>query len=369
MIMSRIRLYLASTILGMMFHVATLAAALPDTEAGMAALKQGDYALALQKFRTAADTGDAEAELQLATLLEQGKGVAVDPKAAFGWAMKSAEQGNADAQYMVGNLYASGKVGARNITEYLVWLKRAAQQGNRAAQVDLCAVYAIGVGQYIPVDLVEARKWATMAAEQGDLNSQTNVGIFARDGKGGPQDLALALKWFKSAAGQGHPLAQTNLATMYELGMGVKQDNVEALRLYRLAATGGNGRGMYHVGKFYDEGVVVVQNHKEALRWYRRSASTHEPFGAVGLSDACEKGKEMKKDPVAAFALILLAADTFQSQGLPDNTRHAREESTRLSRGLSPDQLAEAGILEKDMLKASDPVAVLDGWLAQSTNK
>ena len=46
-----------------------------------------------------------------------------------------------------------------------------------------------------------------MAAEQGEVNSQVNLGICYFYGQGVEKDSKEAFKWFKEAAKQGHPLA------------------------------------------------------------------------------------------------------------------------------------------------------------------
>ena len=42
------------------------------------------------------------------------------------------------------------------------------------------------------------------AAEQGDAEAQTSLGLMYDNGKGVPQDYAEAVKWYRKAAEQGH---------------------------------------------------------------------------------------------------------------------------------------------------------------------
>ena len=60
-------------------------------------------------------------------------------------------------------------------------------------------------------------------------------------GKGVPQDHAEGVKWYRLAANQGHVGAQFNLGVTYG-GHGVTQDYVEAAKWYRLAANQGHVR-------------------------------------------------------------------------------------------------------------------------------
>jgi len=58
-------------------------------------------------------------------------------------------------------------------------------------------------------------------------------------GKGMPQDFSGAMKWFRMAADQGNVKAQNNLGFMNIIGQGVAQDYVEAGKWYRQAAGAG----------------------------------------------------------------------------------------------------------------------------------
>ena len=56
-----------------------------------------------------------------------------------------------------------------------------------------------------------------------------------------PQDDAEAVRWYRLAAEQGHVSAQHNLGVMYSTGEGVPQDNIEAHMWLNLAAPRSSG--------------------------------------------------------------------------------------------------------------------------------
>jgi TPR repeat protein len=62
-----------------------------------------------------------------------------------------------------------------------------------------------------------------------------------RSGKGVAQDQTEAGNWFRIAADQGHMDAQYNIGRHYESGQGVPKDFEEAKRWYRGAADRGHG--------------------------------------------------------------------------------------------------------------------------------
>ena len=63
------------------------------------------------------------------------------------------------------------------------------------------------------------------------------------DGIGVLQDFAEAMKWHQLAADQGDVFAQFNLGIMYEYGQGVSQDNVMAHMWYNIGAANGDELG------------------------------------------------------------------------------------------------------------------------------
>ena len=74
------------------------------------------------------------------------------------------------------------------------------------------------------------------AAEQGDAEAQSILGVMYGHGMGVPQDFAEAMRWYRKAAEQGHALGQSALGIMYVEGRGVPQDLVLAHKWLNLAA-------------------------------------------------------------------------------------------------------------------------------------
>ncbi|MBR6480374.1 MAG: sel1 repeat family protein, partial [Thermoguttaceae bacterium] len=89
-------------------------------------------------------------------------------------------------------------------------------------------------------DAQEAVKWYRKAAEQGDPDSQSNLGTCYETGNGVKQDKQEAVKWFRKAAEQGDPDAQCNLGRCLANGEGVQQDTQEAVKWFRQSAEQGN---------------------------------------------------------------------------------------------------------------------------------
>ena len=95
-------------------------------------------------------------------------------------------------------------------------------------------------GRGVPEDDREAVRWYRLAADQGHVTAQFNLGVMHATGEGVPQDDREAVCWYRLAADQGDVDAQADLGFMYSTGRGVPQDDREAVRWYRLAAEQGH---------------------------------------------------------------------------------------------------------------------------------
>ena len=76
-----------------------------DFQKGIDALKCGDYPTALGQFALAAEQGHAEAQFNLGSMYEEGRGVPPDEKAAIRWYALAAKQGRADAKVNLAKIY------------------------------------------------------------------------------------------------------------------------------------------------------------------------------------------------------------------------------------------------------------------------
>ena len=123
------------------------------------------------------------------------------------------------------------------ITAYNEWLPLA-EQGNYTLQYNIGIMHKIGQG--VPVDIAESKKWLQLSAEQGYAPAQNSLGDILLYGRGVVNDYAKATEWYRLAAEQNHDGAQKSLGANYEYGLGVPQDNVVAYMWYAIASLNGN---------------------------------------------------------------------------------------------------------------------------------
>ncbi|WP_374624228.1 peptidoglycan-binding protein [Devosia sp.] len=185
-------------------EVADLSAAiapLPATIESPVRVEMPPAGVGPQELLTAAASGDARAQFEVAAIYTEGRAVPEDLRAAAIWYERAAIQGFAPAQYRLGNLYENGRGVTKDVEQARLWYQRAAEAGNRMAMHNLAALYAgggLGTQQFDA-----AAKWFEEAASRGMKDSQFNLGMLYARGLGVKQDLASSFKWFALAALRG----------------------------------------------------------------------------------------------------------------------------------------------------------------------
>jgi TPR repeat protein len=188
--------------------------------------------------------------------------------------------------------------------EALKWYRLAAEQGHVQAQSQLGFMYDIGnIGQGVPPDPAEGMKWYRLAAEQGDADAQLVLGLGLMYCFSpycfGLQDYAQGLKWLRLAAEQGNLQAQINLGALYRDGQGVLQDYAEAAKWYRLAAEQGAASAQFNLGAMYADGHGVPQDYVLAHMWFNLAAAQSD-MNFKGVEAQTNKYAFQQRDAVAA---------------------------------------------------------------------
>jgi TPR repeat protein len=134
-------------------------------EVGVAAFEVGEFAAAYAAWLPLAHGGDADAQRNIALLLQTGRGVSQDRGAAFYWYRLAAEAGDAAAANSIAMMYLAGEGLASDYVAAQAWLLRAAESGFAPALYNLGLLYERGLG----VDLNDrtALGWYVLAAEAG----------------------------------------------------------------------------------------------------------------------------------------------------------------------------------------------------------
>jgi TPR repeat protein len=155
---------------------------------------------AMDAFERAAALDHPDACYQLATTsIDDADGIIVGPVVDRDLLLHAAELGNIDAQRTAGSLYANGEEGFEQ-------------------------------------DLAAARQWHQRAAEQGDPDSQYDLGWMMLEGEGGPPEYDAGLDWLEACAAQEHLASERAadfLASIFEEGRFDFEPDPEAAERWR----------------------------------------------------------------------------------------------------------------------------------------
>ncbi|MBL4820776.1 MAG: ankyrin repeat domain-containing protein [Gammaproteobacteria bacterium] len=121
---------LTALLLSLTIWLSPNAAAEEDLSQAKRAIRLQDYNLAFQLYKNAADSGDGEAQYQLANLYQQGLGVEQNDQLALELLEQSSAQENAAAQYTL-----AMKKMEHNPSEAMKLVNLAAEQGYAAANI------------------------------------------------------------------------------------------------------------------------------------------------------------------------------------------------------------------------------------------
>jgi TPR repeat protein len=143
-------------------------------------------------------------------MLYQGQGTDPDKRNGFKWLLQAAEQGKMSPESLniIGSMYLRGSNVPQNYIEAKRWLTKAADQGNLSAQNDLAYLYYNGLGG--EQDFKKALMLYEKAAFQGDILAQANAGLMYATGAGTDVDKARGYAWYSLAASRGNTLAAIN---------------------------------------------------------------------------------------------------------------------------------------------------------------
>lgn len=149
-----------------------------------------DERLGVSWYERLAERGDAEAQLRLGLLYEEGVGVEADPVAARRWYRAAAEQGDLRAQWRLARLLRS-----EDPVVAAQWYRAAAEQGSAEAAFNLAVMTENGQG--VELDLDAAAALYEQAFAGGLAEAALNRGLLAL--KGLEPDPVTALAWLLRA--------------------------------------------------------------------------------------------------------------------------------------------------------------------------
>ena len=183
-----------------------------DFDGGVAAYELSDFVSALREFRLAATQGDVRAQYMLGLMHAGGHGMLADHTEAMRWFRRAANQGHARSQFKLGVMHQRGMSSSVNPPRVI------AKTGFGVAPAPN--------HQRLGISYAEAAKWYGLAANQGLVEAQYNLGLMYASGGGVPEDYVRAYVWWTVAKRHGNEKAATKLKILEPLMS--RKDIVEA---------------------------------------------------------------------------------------------------------------------------------------------
>ncbi|MFZ4775985.1 MAG: hypothetical protein ACOYM3_11505 [Terrimicrobiaceae bacterium] len=263
-------------------------------------------AQAIEKYKQAADLGNAEAWNVLGILTMQGG----DSKAseAFGYFSKAADGGHPRGIYNLGLCYQDGVGTASDSSKAVGLFQKASDLGIPEAMIALASAYETGIGTSSDAD--KAFQWYQKAADAGDIDANVALGKAYAEGNGVTRDEAKAATLFEQAAAKDRADAINNLGVLYANGRGVAKDPAKAKSFYAKAAELGNAEARDNLKSLENESTQKAKSTPPEATTGSQSPTmpispVAEPRAALAVApSASAKRKSDSSEQITASSLM-----------------------------------------------------------------
>jgi TPR repeat protein len=189
-------------------------------------------------YGQAAENGDPAAMFKYALMLMEGRYVERDRKKSEELMKKAADLGNGSAQFNYGQTLVADMPGEKGLKAAMPYYEKSAEQGIADAQYALSQIY-LNVSGIEESKRTRAREWLLRAARAGYDTAQLDMAIWLIEGIAGDRNLEEGFAWMKRAADSGNVVAQNRLSHLYINAIGTRPDPVEAAKWYVLSRRAG----------------------------------------------------------------------------------------------------------------------------------
>jgi TPR repeat protein len=226
---------------------------------------KADFRGAVEAYRTAADLGHVGAMTNLAICYQNGRGLSANVAAALEWLEKAADRGSPVAMNQLGTVYEFGKGVPVDLDSAGAWYSRGAQLGDTDAMCGLAGLRKKWKGSKL--DEGAATALYKQAAAKGNTFALRMLGAIRADAK----DMAGALLIWRQAADLGDRDAMTIIGVVYDEGCDVKADPALAASWYQKAVDLDSGEAAYKLAQLYAHGRGVPKDPRQSTRLAQRA--------------------------------------------------------------------------------------------------
>lgn len=301
------------------------------------ALKNREDEKAFRVIVPAAETGDIDAQYELARMYDCGKGTKKNSTLAIKWYEKAAAQGNVEATYRLAEIYCGDNdIVIVDMPKGIMLYEQALKSGKNKAAYPLAKLYLERD------DLDNAKRCAELAVstnvrndESNKLLSEINIELKERaikvkinlavtpDAKFKTavefyheKNYEVAFNLFSQAAEANHIRAMVWLADMYLDGYGIKADKDKAFKFYQKATEGNDAEAWNMLGRCYAEGWGCTRNLEEANKCFQKAAALNFVAAQFNLALNYFYGNGLAEDKAKALAWFKLAAGNGDNDAL-----------------------------------------------------
>lgn len=237
---------------------------------GVGFAKDNDKAIELLS-KLGEEDNNVDAQMALAQIYYENKGVPHDIKKQIYWLTKAAENDNVDALVTLGYYYRYSYEIKKNKKAAFTFYEKAAHQGNQDAIREIVYSYALGEGT--KKDKHSALMWF---GKMNDVDKQLTVANNFFTGHGVKKKFDIAAMMYKELSDKGNIKATKALALCYLDGLGVDKDIYLA---YELAMTvrgsakydGEDGDIYYIEAKYFEKKhpryIGIIDSYRRAIKY------------------------------------------------------------------------------------------------------
>lgn len=248
-----------------------------------------DDAKSFEYYKIAADFGNVNAYYRLGVHSYNGWGVREDKAQGMEYWKKGAELNQPDCMNIIGLAYLEEDTDLQQDAELgLYWLERCADRGLPESRYTLGKTYLKGL-HGVPKSEKKGVQHLRAAAEAGHAGAMVELGNYLMDQKA-PESYSEAYNWFLAAAEKGEVDSYSNLGMLLLHGAGVKKDTTRGIEYLEKGAEQGDQVCMNLIGRYYIEGKTIPQNIDRGLYWLEKATDLGLPDSRLFLGQVYLKG-------------------------------------------------------------------------------